>query len=127
MLPRCFLFLFCGERMTAGHGLWFVLPVRRGKWLTVQCHSFSCGFAVCSGLFLAEISCSVRVLLRIIASTYVLEVSKPLVSDERIRFLVTKFVFRLLLLASLFRQLIGHFVSMYVGMCRYPLKYDCCS
>ena len=46
--------------MTAGHGLWFVLPVRRGKGLTFQCQSFSCGYAVCSGLFLAGISWSVR-------------------------------------------------------------------
>ena len=44
-------FLFCGEGMAAGHGLWFVLPVRAGKWLTFQCQSFSCGYAVCSGLF----------------------------------------------------------------------------
>ena len=36
MLARCFLFLFCGEGMTAGHGLCFVLPVRRGKGLTFQ-------------------------------------------------------------------------------------------
>ena len=46
--------------MTAGHGLWFVLPVLRGKGLTFQFQSFSCGYAVCSGLFLAEISWSVR-------------------------------------------------------------------
>jgi len=46
--------------MTAGHGLWFVLPVVRGKWLTFQCQSFSCGYTVCSGLFLAGISFSVR-------------------------------------------------------------------
>ena len=26
--------------MTAGHGLWFVLQVRKGKGLTVQCQSF---------------------------------------------------------------------------------------
>ena len=26
--------------MTTGHGLWFVLPVRRGKWLTFQCNLF---------------------------------------------------------------------------------------
>ena len=46
--------------MTAGDGLWFVLPVRRGKGLTFQFQSFSCGYAVCSGLFLARISWSVR-------------------------------------------------------------------
>jgi len=46
--------------MTVGYGLWFVLPVRRGKGLTFQCHSFSCGYAVCSGLFLAGISWYVR-------------------------------------------------------------------
>ena len=46
--------------MTAGHGLLFVLPVRRGKELTFQLQSFSCGYAVCSGLFLAGISWSVR-------------------------------------------------------------------
>ena len=56
LLARC----FCGEGMTAGHGLWFVLPARRGKGLTFQCQSFSCGFAVCSALFLAGISWSVR-------------------------------------------------------------------
>ena len=46
--------------MTAELGLRFVLPVRRGKGLTVQCQSFSCGFAVYNGLFLAGISWSVR-------------------------------------------------------------------
>ena len=46
--------------MAAGDGLWFVLPVRRGKGLTFQFQSFSCGYAVCSGLFLAGISWSVR-------------------------------------------------------------------
>ena len=45
--------------MTAWHGLWFVLPVRRGKGLTFQFQSFSCGYAVCSGRFLAWISWSV--------------------------------------------------------------------
>ena len=60
LLDRCFLFVFCGENMTAGHGLWFVLPVRRGKWLTFQCQSFSSGYAVCSGLFLTGVSRSVR-------------------------------------------------------------------
>ena len=45
--------------MTAGHGLWFVLPVLRGNGLTFQCQSFSCGFAVCSALFLAGIPWSV--------------------------------------------------------------------
>ena len=60
LLARCFLFLFCGEGMTAGHRLWFVLPVRRGKGLSFQCQSFACGRAVCSGLFLAGISWSVR-------------------------------------------------------------------
>ena len=66
LLPRelsvgqVFLFLFCGEGMTVGHGLWFVLPVCRGKGLTFQCQSFSCGFAVCSGQFLAGISWAVR-------------------------------------------------------------------
>ena len=62
-----------------------------------------------------------------IASISVLEVSQPLVSGERFCFLVSKFGFCLLPLASLFRQLIGHFVSMYAGMCRYPFKYGCCS
>ena len=72
--------------------------------------------------------CSWRgVLLGIIASISVLEVSSPLVSDERFCFLVTKFGFWLLLFDSLFRQLIGHFVSTYAGMYRYPLKYGCCS
>ena len=42
-----------------GHGLWFVLPVRRGKGLTFQFQSVSCGYAVCSGLFLAGIPWSV--------------------------------------------------------------------
>ena len=56
LLARCFVFLFCGERMTAGHGLWFVLQVRRGKGLTFQCQSFKCGI----GLFLAGVSRSVR-------------------------------------------------------------------
>ena len=46
--------------MTTGHGLWFVLPVRRGKGLTIQFQSVSCGYAVCSGRFLAGISWSVR-------------------------------------------------------------------
>jgi len=32
-----------------------------------------------------------------------------------------------MLLASLFCQLIDNFVSMYAGMCRYPLNYSCCS
>jgi len=45
MLARCFLFLFCGEGMTAGHGLWFVLPVYRGKGLT-SIITFSCGVLV---------------------------------------------------------------------------------
>ena len=75
LLARCFL--FCGEGKTAGHGLWFVLPV---CW-----------------------------------------------TDECFCFFATKFGFWLLLLASLFRQLIGHFVSMYASMCTYPLKYGCCS
>ena len=44
---------FSGEGMPAGHGMWFVFPVRRGKGLT--CQSFPCGSAVCSGLFLAGI------------------------------------------------------------------------
>ena len=52
--------LFHGEGMAAGHGLWFVLPVRKGKWLTFQCQSFFMCFAVCSGLFLAGISWYVR-------------------------------------------------------------------
>ena len=46
--------------MTAGHVLWFVLPVCRGKGLTFQFQSVSCGYADCSGLFLAGISWSVR-------------------------------------------------------------------
>ena len=46
--------------MTAGHGLWFVLPVRRCKGLTFQFQPFSCGYVVCGGLFLAGISWSVR-------------------------------------------------------------------
>jgi len=46
--------------MTAEHGLWDVLPVRRGKGLTFQFQSFSYGYAVCSGLCLAGISWSVR-------------------------------------------------------------------
>ena len=46
--------------MTAGHGMWLALPVHRGKGLAFQCQSFSCGFAVCSGLFLAGISWSFR-------------------------------------------------------------------
>ena len=46
LLARCFLFLFCGEGMTAGQRLWFVLPVRRGKGLTFQCQSCSCGYTV---------------------------------------------------------------------------------
>jgi len=46
-LARFFLFLFCGEGMPAGHGLWFVLPVHRDKGLTFQFQSFSCGYAVC--------------------------------------------------------------------------------
>ena len=57
LLARCFL--FCGEGMTAWHELWFVLPVHSDKGLTFQCQSFSCGYSVCSGLFLAEISWSV--------------------------------------------------------------------
>ena len=60
LLARCFLFLFCGEGMTAGHGLWFVHPVHRGKGLSFQFQSFSCGYAVCSNLFLAGLSWSVR-------------------------------------------------------------------
>ena len=60
LLARWFLFFFCGEAMTAGHGLWFVIPVRKGKGLIFQCQFFSCGYAVCSGLFLAGISWSVR-------------------------------------------------------------------
>ena len=50
LLARCFLSLFCGEGMTAAHVLWFVLPVCRGKGLTFQFQSVSCGCAVCSGL-----------------------------------------------------------------------------
>ena len=46
--------------MTTGHVLWFVLSVRRVKGLTFQFQSFSCGYEVCSGLFLAGISLSVR-------------------------------------------------------------------
>ena len=46
--------------MTAGHVLWLVLPVRRGKGLTFQFQYFSCGYAVCSPLFLAGMSWSVR-------------------------------------------------------------------
>ena len=69
--------------MTAGHVLWFVLPVRRGKRLTFQFQSFSSGFAVYSGLFLAGIAWSVRGAIvsegclvgGIIASISVLEVS----------------------------------------------------
>jgi len=60
LLARSFLILFCGEGMTAGHGLWFVLTVCMGKGLTFQFQSFSCGYVVCSGLFLAGISRSVR-------------------------------------------------------------------
>ena len=91
------------------------------------CQSFSCGYAVCSGLFLAGISWSVRGAL----------ISEGcLVGDYSLHFCAWSqlasyfwwaFGFWLLLLASLFRQLIGHFVSMYAGMCRYPLKYSCCS
>ena len=69
--------------MTAGHGLWFVLPVRSGKRLTFQFQSFSSGYAVYSGLFLAGIAWSVRGAIvsegclvgGIIASISVLEVS----------------------------------------------------
>ena len=84
LLARCFLILFCGEGMTAGHGLWFVLTVRMGKGLTFQFQSFSCGYVVCSGLFLAGISRSVRGAIvsnwtvscwGVIASIDVLEVS----------------------------------------------------
>ena len=47
-------------RVVSLSSLWFVLSVRRGKWLTLLCQSFSCGYVVCIGLFLAGISMSVR-------------------------------------------------------------------
>ena len=56
LLVRWFLFLLFGEGTIARH----VLPVHRGKGLTCLCQSFSCGYVVCSGLFLAGISWSVR-------------------------------------------------------------------
>ena len=37
-----------------------MLPVHRGKGLTFLCQYFSCGYVVCSGLFLAGKSWSVR-------------------------------------------------------------------
>ena len=59
LLAMWLSFLLCGEGTIAAHGLWFVLPVRKGKGLTLLCHFFSCGYLVCSGLFLARISWSV--------------------------------------------------------------------
>ena len=56
--------------MTAGHGLWFVLPVHRGKGLTFQFQSFSCGYAVAVAENQAK-----GVLFGIIASISVVEVS----------------------------------------------------
>ena len=44
--------------MTAGHGLWFVLPVRRDKGLTFQCNSFPCGYAVDTWSVSTDVHCA---------------------------------------------------------------------